>query len=639
MHTKLCPSKNYGEFVALEKYCDGENASFKGAFPLSHFPSFCLKISRRLGVTVPKMTIKNMLDDTAYTFEFDYTSTHLGVDTYTLYPDFPSICEGRDSCLFYYSIELYSEKEHTCYLSSVNNVDFEIVENQEDIRDFRLILYKDGFKTPMWAKKAVMYHIFVDRFAKSESFQIPFRNDSVYLWDWNSGVPEYPPKPGDPLNNNTFFGGSLYGVIEKLPYLKELGVNLLYLSPIFKAYSNHKYDTGDYSVVDEMFGGNEAFSLLIKKCKRLGIRVILDGVFNHTGDDSLYFNRKGKYDSLGAYQSKQSPYYSWYGFSEFPDRYDSWWGIGILPKLMNHKPQLQEFFLGEQGIVRKWISHGTSGWRLDVADELPSEFLDKLRHAAKTEDPSALIIGEVWENAADKVAYSEMRRYFLGGQLDSVMNYPIKNAIIDYCLNGNAQGFYNIVTDIYSSYPEQVNAVLMNILGTHDTERVLTVLSGVSGEGKSNSELAVMRLNEKQKTNALQLLKVASILQFTLPGIPSVYYGDEAGMEGYHDPFCRFPYPWSRQNKELQTHYRALCHIKRDEKALSGANLEFLLHDAGVIVFRRHKSKSVIIVAANMSSCSKEISLDGIYRDLIFGNLYDGKISLDSKCACILAKE
>ncbi len=639
MHTKICPAENYGEFVALEKYLDRENVSLKGAFPLSHFPSFCLKISRRMGVTIPKMTIKNMLDNTAYTFEFEYTCTNSGVNTYTLTPDFPSLCEGRDSCLFYYSIELYSDEKNTCFMSSINNVDFELVEKRDNVRDFRLVLYKDGFKTPMWAKSAVMYHVFVDRFAKSDSFDIPFRADSVYLWDWENGIPEYPPKPGDPLNNNTFFGGSLYGLIEKLPYLKDLGVNLLYLSPIFKAYSNHKYDTGDYSAIDEMFGGNEAFDVLIKKCKRLGIRVILDGVFNHTGDDSLYFNRKGKYPSVGAYQSKESPYHSWYGFTEFPNKYASWWGIEILPKLMNHKPELQEFFLGEEGIVRKWINSGTSGWRLDVADELPSEFLDKLRDAAKAENPSSLIIGEVWENAADKVAYSEMRRYFLGGQLDSVMNYPIKNAIIDYCINKNSESFYNIVTDIYSSYPDEVSAVLMNILGTHDTERVLTVLSGVSGEGKSNAELSVMRLGDEQKAHAVKLLKVASILQFTLPGIPSIYYGDEAGMEGYHDPFCRFPYPWGKENKELQEHYRKLCHIKRDEKALNGANLEFLLHDEGVIAFKRQRANSVIIVAANICDCTKELELDGVYRDLISGNIHDGRIFLDSSCAYILVKE
>ncbi len=638
MQTFISPTESYKSYIILEKYSNGENVSEKGAFPLSLFPEFTLKISRRLGICSCSMTVKNMLDNTQSTFDFSYKSTAGSYDCYELNVNFPLLCNNRDSCLFYYNISMFSDEDNIFYLTSINNVDFDVVREKENVRDFRLVLYADGFETPLWAKNAVMYHIFVDRFAKSSLHTLPVRDDCIINPDWENGIPEYAPYNGAPLANNTFFGGSICGIIEKLPYLKNLGVNVLYLSPVFKAYSNHKYDTGDYETVDEMFGGTEALDELCAQCQKLNMRVILDGVFNHTGDDSKYFNRLGKYDSLGAYQSEKSKYFSWYDFTEFPDEYSSWWGIKILPKLMNHNEELQEFFLGDKGIVRKWISHGTSGWRLDVADELPSAFLDKLRTAAKAEKNDALIIGEVWENAADKVAYSEMRRYFLGHELDSVMNYPIKNAVISLCTTGNAEQFYNTVTDTYSSYPDCCSEVVMNILSTHDTERILTVLSGVSGEGKTNAELSTMRLDEQQKLYAKKLLKVASVLQFTLPGMPSIFYGDEAGLEGYHDPFCRLPFPWGREDTELTEHYKKLCYIKRKYKALSGAKITFLDHSDGFVAYERTNGASKIIVLANLSGNRKCFKFSGKMRDILSDKEYEQSITLSSKDAVILKK-
>lgn len=622
--------------ITFEKYTEGTNASGKGAFSLSCSPSFELKISRRLGICSCLMTLTNAFDGEKYEYAFKYKKTELSTDVFTLEIDFPGLCEPEDCGLFFYGITLFSDDSHIYALSSVNNVDFEVRDaSKHDAKEFRLLLYADGFHTPDWAKSAVMYHIFVDRFAKGDR-DIPLRGDAVRIDGWENGTPEYAPYNGAPMKNNSFFGGDLYGAAQKLPYLSELGVNVIYLSPIFRAYSNHKYDTGDYETIDEMFGGKDAFDALIKEAEKYGISVILDGVFNHTGDDSKYFNRYGKYDTVGAYQSWDSPYHNWYDFQEFPEKYSCWWGIKILPKLMNDRPELKDFFLGEHGIVRKWLKSGTSGWRLDVADELPSEFLDLLRSAAKSEKEDSLIIGEVWENAADKVAYGEMRRYFLGHELDSVMNYPIKNAIIDFCLGADAESFYNTVTDIYSSYPPFVSSVLMNILGTHDTERILTVLSGVSGQGKSNEELSKAKLTQEQKAVAVSRLKLASVLQFTLPGMPSVFYGDEAGMEGYHDPFCRRPFPWGHADQDLTEHYRTLCKIKRNEKALHSSFLEFLKHENGFVCFKRENGGKTLTVAVNVSENTVNLSLEGRHCNLLTNSDFDGYIAPHS--AVILKK-
>ena len=639
MQTYITPADDYKEYISFEKYSAGEKASEKGAFPLSLSLSFALKISRRLGICACRLHVENALDSKRFDLDFVYTKTELCDDIYTLSIDFKKLCENRDSCLFYYYITLYSDENNIFYISSVNNFDFEITRDESDIKRFRLLLYSDGFETPDWAKSAVMYHIFVDRFSKSQKHTIPQRADSVIIEDWENGIPEFAPYNGAPMKNNTFFGGNLYGICEKLPYLKDLGINVIYLSPIFKAYSNHKYDTGDYECVDEMFGGQKAFDELITKAQRLGIRIILDGVFNHTGDDSKYFNKYGSYNSVGAYQSKDSIYANWYDFKEFPDKYSCWWGIKILPKLNNVNPETVEYFLGSEGIVRKWLKHGTSGWRLDVADELPSEFLDILRKAVKTQNPDALIIGEVWENAADKIAYGKMREYFLGNQLDSVMNYPIRNAIIDFCTKRDAESFYNTVTDIYSSYPPFCSAVLMNILGTHDTERILTVLSGVSGEKKTNAELSQMRLDEELRNKAVDLLKTASVLQFTLPGMPSVFYGDEAGLEGYHDPFCRRPFPWGHEDSDLTEHYKKLCQIKRHFKALHGAELKFTAHTGSFICFEREHDGQKLIIAVNLSDKPVTNLLDGVYTDLLSHESFSRTLNANPAKAYILCKE
>ena len=597
------------KIIKIKKSAKGENAFGRGSFSCAENLNIELEITRKLGITEVFLCLDNDDEGSESIISLPVIKTEGGVDYYSTELDFKKLCPDGDG-LFFWKIKLCRQGK-SFYSHSINNVDY-CFSDIDSSDPFRLLVYKEGFTTPEWAKTGVMYQIFVDRFCKGNK-KVPVRSDCKINDDWYDGIPEYAEKNGDPLENNMFFGGTLWGVIEKLDYLKELGVNILYLCPIFKAFSNHKYDTGDYETVDEMFGGDEAFERLVKETRKRGMRIILDGVFNHTGDDSKYFNRYGKYENVGAYQSENSKYFDWYKFERFPDKYEAWWGIEILPRLMGDNESVKNYFLSEKGIVRKWLEKGADGWRLDVADELSECFLEGLNRAAKTEKKDALIIGEVWENAADKVSYGKRRKYFRGGQLDSVMNYPVKYAIIDFIKDKNADKFYNCVTDIYSSYPQFCSDVLMNLVGSHDTERILTVLGGDSADGKTNAELSMLRMTDEQKNDGIKRLKVASVLQFTLPGIPMIYYGDEAGMEGYHDPFCRRPYPWGRENKELLSHYTKLSHIKREEKTLHNSSLEFICHKDGLVVYKRGN----ITVIVNVSDVEKTFEIKGKYTELL----------------------
>ncbi len=636
MHARIQNDYPLENCIVLKRLKNKKEAKTPGAYNLSEKAEFVLEISRKLGVTDVELLCYDDTKGEEFCINVDYRDTELGFDTYSVNLDLKKMCEPRTDGLFYYCFKLVSH-DRCLYVSSVNNVDFALTDNPDNVSRFRLLVSRDGYKTPDWAKDAVMYHIFVDRFSKS-SKKMPKKEDCVINDNWDTGIPKYAEYPGAPLDNNEFFGGNLYGIIEKLDYLESLGVNCLYLSPIFKAYSNHKYDTGDYMSIDEMFGGEKAFKKLLRETKKRGIHVILDGVFNHTGDDSLYFNAYGKYDSVGAYQSKDSKYYNWYYFNEHPDSYECWWDIKILPKLNNTNPEIVEFFLGENGVVSKYIKDGTSGWRLDVADELPHDFLTRLRDVAKQSNPDALIIGEVWENATDKISYSKRRKYFSGYQLDSVMNYPVKNAIVDYVKYGDCNNFYNTVTEIYSGYPTESSAVLMNLLSTHDTERVLTLLvCSYEDLCLSNDKKAEYKLSPDKRELAIKLLKVASLIQYTLPGMPCIFYGDEAGMEGMGDPYCRKPYPWGREEETLVEHYKKLGAFKRTNTSLKTTDIEFIKHDGPVCIYKRGTGKNSVTVCINMSKVPYAIE-EYKSKSVIFGKteIIDGKMSVPGESALVL---
>ena len=350
--------------------------------------------------------------------------------------------------------------------------------------------------------------------------------------------------------------------------------------------------------VDPMFGGDEAFSELCTECKKLGISVILDGVFNHTGDDSIYFNRQGNYGQTGAYNSKESEYYQWYNFSEYPDKYECWWGIDILPRVNCDNESFREYIFGENGVIRKYMRIGASGFRLDVADELSDEFISELRSTVKDEDADGIVIGEVWEDASNKSAYGKRRTYFTGGELDSVMNYPFRTAIVNFVKNlDGGRGFKETVMSIMENYPPQVAACNMNLLGTHDTPRILTAL--VDDFDGSREEKAKRHLSRNLLPVAVERLQMASFLQYTLPGSPSLYYADEAGMEGYRDPFNRRTYPWGREDPELLAHFRRLGQLRKAYDALRLGDIQFFQAEDRRIGFTRRYGGSVLKIYCN----------------------------------------
>lgn len=607
----------YGKSIQIEKTVGDTDVSGRGAFARGNVLTFSARVPRQLGVSAVVLRLSpdgGNASDTPFVFE-----TREGTqDVYSLSLDTAHLCDEQKSGLFYYEF-LFLRGYDTLFSSSVNNVDFTL--DAQSARKFKFLVFDEDYTVPEWFSGGVMYHIFLDRFCKGEG-KTELRVGSKLDKDWENGIPQYAKKNGDPLANNVFFGGNLWGVIEKMDYLQSLGVTVLYLSPIFESASNHRYDTGDYEHVDALLGGDEAFSALTEAAHKRGMRVILDGVFNHTGDDSKYFNRKGTYQTTGAYQSDASPYATWYHFNSRPDEYESWWGIEILPRLNHANPTCRTYFTGKDGIAAKWLRAGADGWRLDVADELSDAFLDELRETVKTEtNGEGLLIGEVWENAVDKISYGSRRRYFEGKQLDSVMNYPFRNAVLAFLHHGDATMFYNTVTELYASYPPFVCNALMNLLGTHDTERILTLLGvgAAGGTGKSNDKLARLRLNKNQYAKAVRLLKIGSILQYTVYGVPSVYYGDEAGLEGYHDPFCRMPYPWGRENAELKEHYEILGSLRAAHPALKDGSFRFLWHGDSAFIFERKKDDDVLLVASNMGKTSLKLPLDGEWRDIFSG--------------------
>ncbi len=495
-------------------------------------------------------------------------------------------------------------------------------------------VYRRAYHTPDWIYGGIYYHVFVDRFHSSGRPRIPMEH-KIIREDWG-GTPSWEPSEKGKIYNNDFFGGDLEGIRQKLPYLAELGTTCIYLSPIFEAYSNHKYDTSNYELVDPMFGTNQDFSNLCREASDLGIRVICDGVFSHTGSDSKYFDKYGHYGSVGAYEDPGSTYRSWYYFRD-DGSYESWWDFDTLPRLNKEEPAYVDYITGDDGIVRKWLRAGASGWRLDVADELPVSFLDKLVACAKAEKDDAIIIGEVWEDASCKEAYSERKNYFEGNRLDSVMNYPFRNAIIGLVRGGDAEHMAETVESIVEHYPEEVLHSLMNLLGTHDSPRIITALAGEDlGPDPTRQAQFETKLDQEGWAKGIHMLKMASLIQMTLPGVPCIYYGDEAGTEGYKDPFNRTCYPWGHENRELLDWYKKITTLRRDRKVFERGSYRTVAASRGMYSFVRGSGDEQVLVAVNCGTEPSLLDLTGCgahgsagWRDLLTDRVYSGSVDLD----------
>ena len=543
--------------------------------------------------------------------------------------------------------DFFLEDEFICCETQIDSQQislffFELtVKDREDIFNLseQILIYENNETADLFGG-GVVYHIFVDRFFKSGENKK--RTDAVYIDDWDNGKPEYAENSGDFLPNNSFFGGNLDGVTQKLDYISSLGVSCIYLSPIFEAYSNHKYDTGNFLKVDDGFGGDAALKNLIEKANSMGIRIILDCAFNHTGDDSIYFNRYGKYDSVGAYQSKHSEYFSWYTFKNFPDDYECWWGVKALPRTVRNESYKK--FICEE-VLPKYLMMGISGVRLDVVDELEDDFIEQITKTVKSYGEDRVIIGEVWEDASNKVAYGNRKRYFYGSELDGVTNYLMRDAIIDFIKSKNNKKLSETVSMLLCHYPEHNLRHSLNFLGSHDTERIITVLGGESGEGKKGSELVNLRMSTEEYKKAADLLKLAFILILTLPGTPCIYYGDEVGMEGYRDPFNRKPFPWKRLEtfpwKRLET-----FPCEKDDITLiefvkkinnSGIKGEFRQIESTESMFVYSIGES-FICAVNMSQSAENININGEYCDIITGSIYNEILAVPPYSGLILNK-
>ncbi|MCA1020660.1 glycoside hydrolase family 13 protein [Halobacillus litoralis] len=451
---------------------------------------------------------------------------------------------------------------------------------------WQITVYDPAYETPEWWKNATMYQIFPDRFYTAGDIDMKkapetslvhahWENDPVYIRNERGEVIRW-----------DFFGGNLQGITEKLDYLETLGITVLYLNPIFEAESNHRYDTGDYHKIDELLGTKEDFETLIEEAGKRGMEVMLDGVFSHTGSNSIYFNREGKYDSLGAYQSKNSPYYSWYTFHNYPDEYDAWWGVGTLPTLRKENEDYQNFLIhDENSVIKTWQESGMKHWRLDVADELTDDLIRQIYTQLKKKDASSVLLGEVWEDASNKSAYGKRRDYFLGGVLDSVMNYPMRRILLDF-VKGDMDAYtvHRRLMTLCEHYPKEYFYAVMNMLSSHDVERIYTMLADFLPDDFSD---------EQKEKLILKQIKALSLWIYAFPGVPSLYYGDEAGLTGGADPDNRKPYPWGREDQELLDWYTKIGKWRQEHDVLRTGHWKSFALDDDVIGFERWNDNNV----------------------------------------------
>ncbi len=479
---------------------------------------------------------------------------------------------------------------------------------QGDGDPFRLFVYEKNFTVPDWMPGGVMYQIFPDRFCDLVPDKVMPFSDRVYRADkkgepyfWANELPE------GHLNQD-YFGGDFEGIRSKLPYLQKLGVTCIYLNPIFEAHSNHRYNTADYLHTDPILGSNEDFKTLCDDAKKLGIRIILDGVFSHTGDDSIYFDRHARYGQHGAYHNIDSPYRSWYLFSkDFPFGYKCWWGFASLPEVDETNPHFVNFICGKEGVIDYWRSMGAAGFRLDVADELPDEFIGEIRKAVKNRGEDGLLLGEVWEDATEKVSYEGRRKYLQGSHLDSVMNYPFKNAVIDFVKTGRANYAADELMKIVENYPKPAMSTAMNFLSNHDTIRAITEIAGDNIEDHDRYWQSRRHLTGDRLAYGKKLIRLAYAMLFTLPGVPCVYYGDEIFMQGYKDPFNRAFYNWEEEDNTLRRQIEDLSIFRKENDVFKEGDFEIISAEFQFLAYRRYDDKNEVLIAINRSGSLKKL--------------------------------
>ena len=478
-------------------------------------------------------------------------------------------------CLIWYYFILHTSDGRTLFYGA-DSGEGKLEPNEP--RAYQITVYDGAFQTPQHWREGIVYQIFPDRFRRS-SWE-DFRARTQYHLEkgrflrihdrWSEDVC-FTPAPGqDDYEPNDFFGGDINGIREKLSYLAGLGVTTIYLNPVFESCSNHRYDTADYHRIDPIFGNEDELRALCAEAGALGIRIMLDGVFSHTGADSRYFDKYSRYEDVGAYEAEDSPYKSWYTFHGDRKHYDSWWGFPSLPNVNEMEPSYIEFIAGEQGVLSHWAGAGAKSWRLDVADELPDEFIRILRRRLKQNDPEGVLLGEVWDDCSNKYGPEGRRGYVSGDELDSAMNYPFTEAMVAF-LTGHSDAYSldHLLQTLREHYPRPFFEACLNLISSHDIIRAATALSGAPDRNSVSRKLqAAYQPSEKDQQKGFLRLVLAAALQVSLPGVPCVYYGDEAGMTGMSDPFNRATYPWGAENEAVFAPYTALLAARRDNGAL-----------------------------------------------------------------------
>ncbi len=602
--------------------------SIIGAMAAGNTLRLSVVLPRSFGVTCCRIILEKDGEDTKYV-DMDWASTDGNEEWWT-----KELFFGEKGVFFYHfsydtswgTTQLFRDGESQRASVSGKNV-------------WQQTVYDPALVTPDAIKNGIIYQIFPDRFRFSGIKKENVPADRILRSDWGS-TPVWEPDTDGKIKNNDFFRGDFKGIEEKLDHIAALGTSVIYLNPIGESHSNHRYDTADYLKPDPLLGTEEDFRSLVRAAHERGIRIILDGVYSHTGDDSVYFNKYGRYESAGAYGNESSQYRPWYTFK--PDgKYNCWWNIDTLPEVNEHDPSFADFITGENGVIRYWLALGADGFRLDVADELPDEFIDRAHKTIKDASRENYFLGEVWEDATNKISYGARRRYLLGGQFDGVMNYPFRTAVIDFVLSANAQRFMDEVYSVVLNYPPQALNACMNMLGTHDTPRILTVLTGLNLERMSRSRQADIRLSDSQKSRAEQLIRMAVPLIFTLPGIPCVYYGDEAGMYGAKDPFNRGCYPWGHENGEILALYEYFGKIRKTYPVLREGGFYPLSSELGCVAYLRYSegmSRVAVIANNNPHPITYDLNYDMRGMQCIFGGeKLDGAVYIPANGAAVIA--
>ena len=567
-----------------------------GAVRAGETVAFTLTVPVEFGCTTPYLLFnRDGEQPSLFPLQKQYFRNGMDVFSTTIQPQEPG--------LYFYYFDLY-----TGYRKLYAGQLGEAYVTTGDGEAWQLTVYEPS-PAPDWFGRGVTYQIFPDRFRRVSMPDVSHMPGHRWLHrGWNE-QPVFLPDEHGQITNRDFFGGSLQGITEKLDYLAGLGVTTLYLNPIFEAASNHRYDTGDYRAIDPLLGTEADFRALCTDAHALGMRVVLDGVFNHQGFVSRYFNGDGSYESVGAVQSQDSPYYPWYHFSHWPDKYDSWWGIYSLPAVNEADSSYRRYiFGGADSIIRRWLAAGADGWRLDVADELPGDFIEGIRSAIDAEKPGAYLLGEVWEDGSNKIAYSQRRRYLLGRQVHGLMNYPFRTALLNWLAGGDAAAFRDSMETIRENYPPFAFYGAMNFLGTHDTARILTLL-GAEGTPKTKAERAAYRLSPTELARGLAKLRLAGMLLYSFPGSPPLFYGDEAGVQGFEDPLNRGAFPWGSEDAALTDFFRTLGQLRRTRESLRSGALRYLLARGGALAIERERGGERTVTALNAGDAPADLTL------------------------------